>query len=164
MDVTVRRAAPADAAAVARVHVRSWQVGYRGLMDPDYLAALDPDEWAQRYTFDVDTPVTLLAIEADRVVGHTTVSTAGQVGEVWSLYVDPERWGNGIGGVLLAAATELLRAAGFDAAELWALRGNERAMGFYRSKGWAPDGRVREERGRGGIVHVDECFVLSLNS
>jgi hypothetical protein len=33
----MREAQPQDAAEVARVHVRSWQVAYRGLFPDDYL-------------------------------------------------------------------------------------------------------------------------------
>jgi hypothetical protein len=36
---TLRPATPADAAAIAEVHVRSWQVGYRGIVAKEVLAA-----------------------------------------------------------------------------------------------------------------------------
>jgi hypothetical protein len=36
----LRRAEPADAMEVARVHVRSWQVAYRGLLPDAYLDGL----------------------------------------------------------------------------------------------------------------------------
>jgi hypothetical protein len=48
--VELRIARPADALAVAKVHVRSWRVGYRDLLPHDYLDALRPEEQAQRYT------------------------------------------------------------------------------------------------------------------
>ena len=38
--MTVREAQPRDAAEVAGVHVRSWQVAYRGLFPDDYLDGL----------------------------------------------------------------------------------------------------------------------------
>ena len=47
----LRPVQPGDAMNVARVHVRSWQVGYRHLLPPDYLDALKPEDRAQRYTF-----------------------------------------------------------------------------------------------------------------
>lgn len=52
MPVKVRAALPADAFAVAEVHVRSWQLGYRGLLPDAYLDALRPADRAARYTFD----------------------------------------------------------------------------------------------------------------
>jgi hypothetical protein len=62
--VELRIARPADALAVAKVHVRSWQVGYRDLLPHDYLDALRPEERAQRYTFgsnDPHAPTTIVA-------------------------------------------------------------------------------------------------------
>ncbi len=37
----VRPAGFTDAEAIARVKVRAWQAGYRGILDPDYLANMD---------------------------------------------------------------------------------------------------------------------------
>ena len=39
--VELRRARPEDAVALARVHVKSWQAAYRGLLPLDYLERLD---------------------------------------------------------------------------------------------------------------------------
>ena len=40
--VFLRRAEPGDEEAVARVHVRSWPVAYRGLLPDDYPERLSP--------------------------------------------------------------------------------------------------------------------------
>ena len=37
--LTIRAATPADARAIAEVHVASWRVGYRGLVPDEVLAA-----------------------------------------------------------------------------------------------------------------------------
>ena len=37
----IRSAQPSDAAGIARVHVRSWQQAYAGLMPAEYLDALE---------------------------------------------------------------------------------------------------------------------------
>jgi hypothetical protein len=45
----IRRAAPADAGAIAGVHVASWQVAYRGLVRDALLADLSVDRgWRER--------------------------------------------------------------------------------------------------------------------
>jgi hypothetical protein len=65
--VHVRPARPDDAAAVAGVHVRSWQAGYRGLLPDAYLEALRPEDRMDRYTFgttDPELPSTTVAAEA----------------------------------------------------------------------------------------------------
>ncbi|MDE2049776.1 MAG: GNAT family N-acetyltransferase [Gammaproteobacteria bacterium] len=149
--MNLRPAAPEDAMPVARVHVRAWQAAYRGLMPEDYLAGLRPEERARHYDFaglDPARPRTLVAVEADTVLGFATLSpardedTAGQ-GELCALYVEPDCWGRGIGQALASAARGELHALGFNRAVLWVVAGNARAEGFYRADGWTADGRHR---------------------
>ena len=49
MPINIRQAVAADAMAVAVAHVRSWQVGYRGLLPAAYLDGLRPEDRASRY-------------------------------------------------------------------------------------------------------------------
>lgn len=143
----LRPAVPDDAMAVARVHVRAWQVAYRGLMPDDYLAGLRPEERAQRYDFagvDLAQPRTLVAVEADAVLGFATISLARDAdaaghGELCALYVEPDRWGRGIGRALASAARGELHRLGFRKAVLWVVAGNARAQQFYRADGWTAD-------------------------
>ena len=63
----LRPAEPADALAVARVHVLSWQAAYRGLIDDAYLDSLRPADRAERYDFshkDPLLPYTQVALDA----------------------------------------------------------------------------------------------------
>lgn len=147
----LRPAVPADAMAVALVHVRAWQVAYRGLMPDDYLAGLRPEDRAQRYDFgsvDPARPRTLVAVEADTILGFATVSpardpdAAGQ-GELCAIYVEPDCWGRGFGQALAASARDELYALGFRKAVLWVVAGNVRAEQFYRADGWSLDGLRR---------------------
>lgn len=151
-----------DAMAVARVHVRSWQVAYLGLLPDSYLDNLKLEERAQRYTFgsaDPSQPATWVAVVDGTIRGFATTAPARDAdasgyGELCGLYVDPEYWNHGIGMVLLTAAQERLKDQGFKQAVLWVLVGNERAQGFYRKSGWLPDGAHRTEK-IGGVT-VDE--------
>jgi len=161
--VVVRRAEPADALAVARVHVRSWQAGYRGLMPDDYLDGLRPEDRAATYNFgtgDAGAPVTLVDEEADGgIVGFVTLGCAPdaslpEAGTVFALYVDPPHWRAGVGRRLIASAREQLVTWNCPQALLWVLRGNERAERFYAADGWTPDGRQREAEVWG--ITVDE--------
>lgn len=152
--MNLRPAVPADAMAVARVHVRAWQVAYRSLMPDDYLAGLRPEGRAQRYDFaslDPARPRTLVSVEADTILGFATISpardegAAGQ-GELCALYVEPDCWGRGIGRALASAARGELYRLGFTAALLWVVAGNARAEQFYRADGWTPDGLHRPQQ------------------
>lgn len=150
----VRTAVPADALAVAQSHVRSWQVGYAGLIAQHYLDALRPEERACRYRFEsmdeFEGPYTLVAANAGIVCGHVTLGRSRErehddCGEIWSLYVDPARWGTGVGSALLAAACDQLRRADYDTAHLWVLSTNARARRFYDLAGWSVEGSERTD-------------------
>ena len=158
----IRPAQPGDALTVARVHVRSWQAAYRGLLPEDYLAQLRPEDRAARYDFaagDPAKPHTLVAAEAGAIIGFASTMPSRDAeradhGELCALYVNPEHWGRGIGVALVAAARARLAEAGFQRALLWVLNGNRRAERFYQRDGWAADGARRTETVWG--VTVDE--------
>jgi GNAT superfamily N-acetyltransferase len=147
----LRPAKPDDALAVARVHVRSWQAGYRGLLPDEYLDQLRPEDRAQKYSFQTADPLqpsTIVAVEVGAIHGFATTASARDPdvpahGELCALYVDPDHWGRGIGGALVSAARGRLRLQGFRDAVLWVLAGNVRAERFYRADQWAPDGHNR---------------------
>ncbi len=152
--MNIRPAVPDDAMGVARVHVRAWQVAYRGLMPDDHLQGLRPEDRARRYDFaslDPARPRTLVAIEADSILGFATISpardedAAGQ-GELCALYVEPDCWGRGIGQALAPVARAELYRLEFRHAVLWVVAGNAPAERFYRADGWTPDGSHRPHR------------------
>ncbi|MGA2470950.1 MAG: GNAT family N-acetyltransferase [Solirubrobacteraceae bacterium] len=150
----LRSAEPADASAVAAVHVRTWQATYRGLLPDLFLDGLDVERWAERYTFDdpdPNRPRTILAVEAGAVCGFATIAPAGDAdrqgaGEIIALYVDPARQGFGVGRTLIAEARARLAGRGFTTACLWVLVGNRRAERFYRVDGWVLDGAWRRQQ------------------
>jgi ribosomal protein S18 acetylase RimI-like enzyme len=145
--LTVRAATHEDVAAVARVHVRSWQVAYRGLLPDEYLDALRAEDRAARYTFGAADPSTIVATDGGVIRGFATIGAARDAdgaGELFALYVDPEAWGLGIGRRLIAEARAMLAARAFTEAVLWVLAGNDRAERFYRSDGWLADGRQKK--------------------
>ena len=139
--------------AVAGVHVRSWQAGYRGLLPDAYLDGLRAEERAERYNFasgDARAPATMLATDGETICGFATTAPArdsdlSEYGELFALYVDPEWWGRGVGAALISSARGRLRELGFRNAALWLLAGNARAERFYRLDGWLPDGLGRTD-------------------
>lgn len=149
----LRRAEPDDAMAVARVHVRSWQVAYRTLLPDDYLDQLRPEDRAKTYDFanlDPLKPRTVVASEERVILGFATTMPSRDAdlpehGELCAIYVDPDRWGQGIGMALLSAARANLFALGYRQALLWVLAGNARAERFYRTDQWVADGCCRTD-------------------
>jgi GNAT superfamily N-acetyltransferase len=120
----VRRAGPADAAAIAVVHARSWQGAYRGLLPQEYLDGLDPADRTERWRRSLerdDWPAagTIVAVSDGPVggfahFGPTRDTDAGGslVGEINAIYVLPEAWGTGLGRSLMTAALSELAAGG----------------------------------------------------
>lgn len=153
LDVLLRPAEPDDAMAVARVHVRSWQVAYKTLLPDDYLNQLRPEDRAQKYDFtsrDPLKPRTIVAAEDGSIHGFVTTAPSREPdlpdhGELYALYVDPEKWARGIGVALVSTARAELVRLGFRHALLWVLEGNNRAERFYRIDQWVPDGLRRTD-------------------
>jgi GNAT superfamily N-acetyltransferase len=68
-------------------------------------------------------------------------------GELYAIYVDPQRWGDGTGVALEEAARAHLRDEHFTEATLWTLSANTRARRFYEKRGWRLDGSTKELMG-----------------
>jgi RimJ/RimL family protein N-acetyltransferase len=140
------------------MHIRAWQVAYRGIVPDAHLDGLDVATRAARYDFDATAPgapETWIAVDGADVVGFVTVSPGRDedlpgLGEVRAVYVAPDRWRSGVGSSLLAKAEALLGDAGLNDAYLWVFEDNARARRFYQHAGWAPDGarKVVEIGGR----------------
>ncbi len=151
--LSIRMASVDDKAEVARVHVRTWQVAYRGLLPDEYLDQLRPEDRVARYTFASDAPnqgATLVALDDGAIGGFTLFggSRDGDLpdaGEIYAIYVDPDQWGAGAGRRLLANARSRLDEMCFRDAFLWVLDGNDRAQRFYEIDQWSPDGIRRHE-------------------
>jgi GNAT superfamily N-acetyltransferase len=149
----LRPAVPGEALAISRVHVRSWQAAYRGLLPDEYLDGLRAEERAEKYDFtnpDKSAPQTIVAEVDGLIVGFATTSRSqdaslADFGELCALYVDPVSWGRGYGLALAAEAQSRLVTLGFEDALLWILKGNVRADRFYRNDGWQPDGAEKSE-------------------
>ena len=96
----MREAQPQDAAEVAGVHMRSWQVAYRGLFPDDYLDGLRAEDRMAHYTFGDDrpgSPTTLVAVIDATICGFVAIGPArdedaADAGEVDAIYVDPQAW------------------------------------------------------------------------
>jgi len=108
-----------------------------------------PASFWEEAVADYDPPDALLVADepGHGVVGFTGVR--GETGELFLLFVDPERSGRGVGQMLLEAAHETLRAVGCREAFLHTEERNTRAVAVYAAAGYVPDGTVREREFRG---------------
>jgi GNAT superfamily N-acetyltransferase len=63
------------------------------------------------------------------------------------LYVLPERWGEGIGGVILDAVLAEAKRRDYSRLHLWTEEDNERSHRLYRGRGFSPTGRTIDGKG-----------------
>lgn len=138
----IRRAAPADAAGIAEVHVAAWRSAYAGLLPADYLARMSVRRSAAQMRAGIDSGHAVLVAEAEgHVVGYATVGrprTPGLAdGEVETLYVLDDWREQGLGRQLLLEAAGLLDASGCGSLFLWVLEGNP-SRWFYERLGGRP--------------------------
>jgi ribosomal protein S18 acetylase RimI-like enzyme len=153
--ITVRAATPDDAFAIAWIHVATWQVAYRGLIQVPFLAGLSVERretsWRESLVAPAERASTSVALAGERVIGFASVGrsreegAAPDDGELFAIYVEPACWGAGAGRLLMHRALADLRSEAFRSATLWVLAGNDRAIDFYAKAGWAPDGTQRTE-------------------
>ena len=141
----IRPGTPADAEAVARVHVRAWQEAYAHVFPADRLANLSIERRAEQWR---QYPP-LVAEEDGDIVGFVSVGASrgdDAEGELFAIYVDPARWGTGVGRALIEAAEARLGELGHHDVVLWVLEDNPRARRFYEAAGWRLDGARRPIR------------------
>jgi ribosomal protein S18 acetylase RimI-like enzyme len=148
--VRIRRAKLDDAAAIAEVHVRTWQAAYEHVFGAERLTGVTVEQrlpmWRQILRDAEQTA--LVAEEGDGIIGWCTVGPSRDDdadGELWGIYVLPDAWGSGAGTALMTAGIEALRASGRREVILWVLEDNPRARRFYEREGWALDGARKDD-------------------
>lgn len=149
----VRLPTPHDAPAIARAHVRAWQVAYAGIMPATYLDGLMvADSEARWERWLADSGHQILVTESKGAVagfcffGESRDEGArSDTGEIRAINLDPDFWRHGLGGELLTASLAELRKLGFCDVTLWVLTANGRARAFYEAHGWYADGGVKHE-------------------
>ena len=135
----IRTALPAEAAAVAALHVRARATYY-----PDGLPE-DGIDWLAGWQSAIARPDghVLCVVEDGAITAiasfRTPEDAPADTVKLYQFHVDPDRWRSGIGTALHAACVEQWRADGRRAAVLDVHVDNERAQAFYARQGWIPD-------------------------
>lgn len=135
--------APGDARGIARVHVDTWRATYAGMLPDRVLVRMRHDRrqqyWQRALASTSADAFTLVAETA--AAGIVGFGGAGlrrgppaYDGEVYTLYVDPDYQGQGIGRQLLADLFQGLAARGAKSALIWVLAANPSRY-FYEAMG-----------------------------
>jgi ribosomal protein S18 acetylase RimI-like enzyme len=140
--VTIRRAQPADAAALAELAARTFIDAFAAANRPedirDYVAKTY-GEAQQRAEIEHPDGVTLLVEDDDRLIGYAqlrrTRSEHGEV-ELARFYVEQGHHGKGIAQMLMAASIDTARDLGVTTYWLGVWEHNPRAIRFYEKCGF----------------------------
>jgi len=145
----VRDAVASDAEDVARVHVDAWRETYSGVLADHHFSeeALSRRKqfWARYLSLEPRPGRMVVAEQGGVPVGFANAGEArGPDAEhgfpparslhLFSIYLLTAAHGSGLGQLMLEAVLQ------DDPAQLWVLRGNDRAIAFYERNGFAADG------------------------
>jgi len=148
--IRIRRASKNDAPAIGRVHVETWQSTYAGLLPDAMLVAMSDvrqSAWWSRVLADPGEARGVFVAD-DQDMGVVGFGSCGpvrdlpegldgrevRVGEVYTLYVEPDFQNRGLGRRLLDALFRQLKADRCDTAVLWMLAKNPTRF-FYEGLG-----------------------------
>lgn len=155
MGLRIRPATPADADAIAALHLASYRAAYEGLLPAEVLSGLSAEDRRRRWQVSLNDPRrrTLIAQDHDGapvLIGFAEIGPSrdedggAATGELMALHVTQSRWRHGVGRALHDTAVAALAAQGFQVMTLWVLTRNSRARAFYQAMGWNHDGTARE--------------------
>lgn len=164
-EVSIRPAELKDAPGIAKVHVRTWQCAYKGQMPDSYLDSLSIERRTESWQHILsnseskDNAKTFVALINGEVVGFCSVShcrdndMSSDTGELWSIYVDQDQMGKGIGTALWNEGLNYLKKEGYKKATLWVLDTNEKTIKWYEDKGWKVEGKTKVDVRDGFKLH-----------
>jgi len=151
----VRRATPADAARISRVHYESWQTTYAGILPLDVIASRSGRRsegvWRKRLALASAGEATFVAERGGELVGFANCGDArhrleGLEAEIYALYVLQAHQRRGVGRELVRACARHFVLNGHFGFYLWVLKAN-RARLFYETLGGEEIGEKSERLG-----------------
>ena len=166
----LRSATPADASAIASVHLRSWQTAYRGIFPDAFLdgmmdaLATRTERWRTglEHPIPADSRTYLLEIPGGGVAGFVACGSAreahaGYPGELYTIYLLAEHRGQGLGRVLFTACRAYLASLGYQCFYLWVVDRNP-TCGFYRALGGTVIPELTKQATIGGTAVTEIAF------
>lgn len=141
----IRPARPADAEAIARIYVDGWRSAYPGLLPDALLVGMDADRrqrrsWGRTLTRGgAQERVHVAVSEDDAVIGFASGGRAragclGYDSEIYTLYLDDEYQGSGVGRRLFTTLAAEIADLHGPSLIVWVLAGNPSRY-FYQALG-----------------------------
>ncbi len=147
----IRLAHAGDVPGLVRVQIASWHASYADIIPVEELrkTSYRPSTERFRHTLVARSRRSAIHVIEDArgiygysTIGHQRVRALPFRGEVFELYVHPDRWGEGAGRRLLTNAIWTLVDQRLNPVMLWVLTENVRARRFYEHCGARPIARA----------------------
>ena len=140
-----RQAKVSDAEGIAKVHVRTWQSTYTGMIPDSFLQNLNMEHKAKNWIGNLESSTlrsrTIVAEIDGEIVGFIAVGPSREIedanqGEVYAIYVNSKDQNQGLGSKLMHQGLSFLKDEKFVGTILWVLDKNSRTREWYESLGW----------------------------
>lgn len=161
----IRRASPADVAAVAAVVNRAYRTEGGWTTESHLLTA--PRIGVDSVAAIIAEPASALVVatDGDDVIGCCQVDRHDTHAYFGMFAVDPSRQGFGAGKALLAAAEEHARASGIAEMRMTVVAQRDELVQWYVRRGYAPSGRTNDfpaDHAGSALVAVEELAMIEL--
>jgi GNAT superfamily N-acetyltransferase len=174
MKYSIKEATFIDLADIARIHVRSWQQTYIGLVPQDYLDSMSVStfqkKWEGIFQGNISENKNLyIAYDNDEAAGfisfgHNRDKHKDGWGEIYALYLLKQSWGKSIGYALFEKTRQKLLNDGINNAYLWVLDTNENALSAYKKWGGVMDETSTLNTKIGGLDVKEMMINFDLNA
>ncbi|MDV5058887.1 GNAT family N-acetyltransferase [Vibrio diabolicus] len=152
MRYTVRNAVREEATQIAKIHVDSWQVAYKGLMPQSYIDQFTIERRERMWTRVMTEQLAqLIVVERQgEIVGFLSYELPNHTCEdktawVTCCYVSPLHYGQGAGSALLDELETRLLSTPVMQISLKALDTNKQGLKFYKKCGFVRTGEEEAE-------------------
>lgn len=157
----IRKAQILDAKAIAKIHVFSWQVIYRGSIPDNILDNLSIDEREKSWVALLESNKDVLVVEEDNsLIGFVGFCPSRDLdanpaimAEISCIYLNPDKWRKGFGKLLLNAAIDALQKLNYTEVTLWVVDSNWQAKQFYKSLGFVGSSDSKIDQREGYTLH-----------
>ncbi len=157
-----------DQEGMAKIKVDSWQHTYKGIIDENYLNALNYESQTERYIESFDEYKNTVLVAEDNktkeIIGYACFNPYENEfadAELISLYLSPKHTRKGIGTALFREVVKELKKYNKKNMIIWCLRDNKNAINFYKKLG---ANKTFDKMAKiGNKVYREDGFIYKIN-
>ena len=130
--IAIRRAEENDALSIAQIYIETWRSSYAGILPDHVLVNMNPQKSMITFARTIKQNSEIILVAEESNLGIVGMGSVGQnrtkdnkyLGEVYTLYVHPDRQNKGIGKKLLSELFNELTRNNINSAVIWVLANN----------------------------------------